>query len=59
MGNDGLRGSGLLRERGGIVLTQSEASCVVYGMPRSVVEAHLSSAEAEIDGMAALIAAQI
>ena len=59
MGNDGLRGSNLLRERGGVVLTQSEASCVVYGMPRSVVEAHLSSAEAEIDGMAALIAAQI
>jgi len=59
MGNDGLRGSNLLRERGGVVLTQSEASCVVYGMPRSVMEAHLSSAEAEIDEMAALIAAQI
>jgi two-component system chemotaxis response regulator CheB len=59
MGNDGLRGATLLRERGGVVLTQSEASCVVYGMPRVVVEAHLSNAEGEIDDMAALIAAQI
>lgn len=59
MGNDGLKGSALVRERGGVVLTQSEASCVVYGMPRTVMEAHLSNAQAEIDGMAALIAAQL
>jgi two-component system chemotaxis response regulator CheB len=59
MGSDGLKGSTLVRERGGAVLTQSERSCVIYGMPRSIVEANLSSAEADIDGMAALIARQL
>jgi two-component system chemotaxis response regulator CheB len=59
MGSDGLQGARRVRDRGGVVLTQSEPSCVVYGMPRSVAEAKLSHAEAEIDGMAALIAAQL
>jgi two-component system, chemotaxis family, protein-glutamate methylesterase/glutaminase len=59
MGSDGLKGARLVRDRGGVVLTQSESSCVIYGMPRSVFEADLSSAEAEIDGMASLIAAQL
>ena len=59
MGNDGLAGSGAVRDRGGAVLTESEASCVVYGMPRAVAEAKLSDAEAEIDHMAALIATHL
>ena len=59
MGNDGLKGSTFVRDRGGVVLTQSEPSCVVYGMPRSVVEANLSHAEADIEGMAGLITAQL
>jgi two-component system chemotaxis response regulator CheB len=59
MGNDGLNGATSVRARGGVVLTQSEGSCVIYGMPRSVVEADLSNAQAEIDDMAALIAAQL
>jgi two-component system chemotaxis response regulator CheB len=37
------------------VLTEAESSCVVYGMPRVVREAELSTAEAPIDSMAALI----
>ena len=59
MGNDGLKGAELLHKRGGVTLTQSESSCVIYGMPRSVVEARLSDANAELDGMAALIAAHL
>lgn len=38
MGFDGARGAGLVRELGGLVVVQDEASCVVYGMPRAVVE---------------------
>ena len=55
MGSDGLAGSRAIREAGGQVLTEAERSCVVYGMPRSVVEAGLSSAEAPIERMATLI----
>jgi two-component system chemotaxis response regulator CheB len=39
MGSDGTRGATLIKAAGGRVIAQDEASCVVYGMPRSVVEA--------------------
>ena len=55
MGSDGLVGSRAIRDAGGHVLTEAEQSCVVYGMPRSVVEAGLSWAEAPIERMAKLI----
>lgn len=42
MGADGKEGSAWIKARGGRVFTEAEESCVVYGMPRSVVEAGLS-----------------
>jgi two-component system chemotaxis response regulator CheB len=38
MGDDGAEGMGEIKEAGGMTLTQSEDSCVVYGMPKSAVE---------------------
>ena len=55
MGSDGKIGAGAIRAAGGRVLTESESSCVVYGMPRTVVEAGFSNASAPISAMAALI----
>ena len=55
MGNDGLRGSAAIHRAGGTVLTESEVSSVVYGMPRSVKEAGYSNAEAPLEGMARAI----
>jgi two-component system chemotaxis response regulator CheB len=55
MGDDGLSGSRDIHAAGGIVLTEAEASCVVYGMPRCVKEAGFSAGEAPIEGMAATI----
>jgi two-component system chemotaxis response regulator CheB len=55
MGHDGRAGAGAIRAAGGRVLTESESSCVVYGMPRSVVDEGLSDAQAPIESMAALI----
>ena len=52
MGSDGREGSAWIKAKGGTVLTESEASCVVYGMPRSIVEAGLSDAEVRLDDMA-------
>lgn len=43
MGTDGTEGCRVIREVGGMVIAQDEGSCVVYGMPRSVVEAGLAN----------------
>jgi two-component system chemotaxis response regulator CheB len=42
MGSDGTAGAARIRAGGGRIVTQDRASCVVYGMPRSVVEAGLA-----------------
>jgi len=55
MGSDGLRGAQAIRRAGGVVLTEAESSCVVYGMPRSVVEAGFSSESASLEDMARAI----
>ena len=55
MGSDGREGSAWIKARGGRILTEAEESCVVYGMPRSVVEAGLSDSSFTIDNMAAAI----
>lgn len=39
MGNDGMREFVRLKKAGAYNLAQDQASCVVYGMPRAVVEA--------------------
>lgn len=50
MGSDGLEGIRELKKKClCYCITQSEESCVVYGMPRSVKEAGLSDEEAGID----------
>ena len=55
MGSDGLAGATTIRARGGRVLTEAERSCVVYGMPRAVVEGGQSDGQAPIEEMAAAI----
>jgi two-component system chemotaxis response regulator CheB len=55
MGDDGLNGARAIRAAGGTVLTEAASSCVVYGMPRVIAEAGLSSGNAPIDKMAEAI----
>jgi two-component system chemotaxis response regulator CheB len=45
MGSDGRDGAAWIKARGGGMLTEAEESCVVYGMPRAIVEAGLSDEE--------------
>jgi two-component system chemotaxis response regulator CheB len=52
MGSDGREGAAWIKARGGSILTESEASCVVYGMPRSVVEAGLSDDAVPLERLA-------
>jgi two-component system, chemotaxis family, protein-glutamate methylesterase/glutaminase len=42
MGQDGLRGAQIIREAGGQILAQDEATSVVWGMPGAVVKAGLA-----------------
>ena len=55
MGSDGTKGAAWIKAKGGIVLTEAESSCVVYGMPRAVVEAGLSDESVPLEGMAQAI----
>jgi two-component system, chemotaxis family, protein-glutamate methylesterase/glutaminase len=55
MGDDGRLGAGWIKAQGGRILTEEEKSCIIYGMPRSVVEAGLSDRAVSLDGMAQAI----
>jgi two-component system chemotaxis response regulator CheB len=49
MGCDGKLGMALLRQHGAVTLAQDEKTCVVYGMPREVIEAGLVDVIAPLD----------
>jgi two-component system, chemotaxis family, protein-glutamate methylesterase/glutaminase len=55
MGSDGLEGARVVHHSGGTLLTQTEASSVVYGMPRVVWEDGIAAAEASIEDMPQLL----
>src|SRR6185437_16095527 len=55
MGSDGREGSAWIKAQGGGIVTEAEESCVVYGMPRSVVEAGLSDERVPLDQLARAI----
>lgn len=59
MGDDGTRGARAVRAAGGTVIAEAEASCVVYGMPRSVVEAGLSDEVVPLDQVLRAVTGQL
>lgn len=59
MGSDGRDGAAWIKARGGQIITEAEQSCVVYGMPRSVVEAGLSDTAAPLETMFKVILERI
>ena len=59
MGRDGTAGATTVRENGGWVIAQDEATCVIYGMPRSVVEAGAASEVVPLQDIAAAITARL
>jgi two-component system chemotaxis response regulator CheB len=59
MGDDGRQGAAWIKARGGTILTEAEESCVVYGMPRAVVEAGLSDASVPLEHLTDAIVERI
>lgn len=55
MGRDGTEGCRLVRERGGEVLVQSAEGCVVFGMPKAVINAGQADKVVHLPEMAAAI----
>lgn len=59
MGQDGLRGSQVLVERGAMVLAQDEATSVVWGMPGYVVRAGVADAVLPLGALAGEIVKRV
>lgn len=52
MGDDGAAGAAWIKAQGGTIIAEAESSCVVFGMPRSVVEAGLADRVVPLERMA-------
>jgi len=52
MGYDGLKGSQAVKDKGGQVIAQDEATSVIWGMPGAVVQAGLADAVLPLDKIA-------
>lgn len=59
MGQDGLEGAKIAVSKGASVVAQDEASCVVYGMPKAVVENNLCRAVLPLGDIGAYLISQI
>ena len=52
MGRDGVEGCRLLKQHGAFVIAEHPDTCVVYGMPKAVVEEHLADCTVPLDRIA-------
>ena len=52
MGSDGVEGIARMKSKGAKVIAQNEQTCVVYGMPRAVVERKLADKVSPVDRIA-------
>jgi two-component system, chemotaxis family, protein-glutamate methylesterase/glutaminase len=59
MGHDGADGAAAVRQAGGYVVAEDESTCVVWGMPRAIVERNLANRVAPLDSLAEAIASAL
>jgi two-component system chemotaxis response regulator CheB len=55
MGSDGTRGARAIKNAGGLVLAQDEATCVIFGMPAEAIKAGVVDHVLGIDDIYAAI----
>lgn len=59
MGKDGAEGAVAIRQNGGSMLAQDEQSCIVFGMPKAVIEAGAAQAVLPLDKIGEVLAAAV
>lgn len=59
MGRDGASGAQAIKRSGGFVIVESEETCAVYGMPKSVVQANAADVQAPIGSISAAICEEL
>lgn len=59
MGVDGTRGAALIKRAGGMIIAEDESTCVIYGMPRSAVEANVVDRVVPLEKVAGEIASLV
>ena len=59
MGSDGTEGLRAIRDKGGLTLAESEETSVIYGMPKSAIEAGVVQRVVAIDAIAGEILAAV
>ena len=52
MGNDGSQGLAQMKQNGGFVIAQDEATCTVFGMPKETIENGIADVIAPLDNIA-------
>jgi two-component system chemotaxis response regulator CheB len=56
MGSDGKKGLTIVKQKGGFIISQNEATSIVYGMPKAVVDAGIADEVVPLEEIAARIA---
>ncbi|HBH51689.1 MAG TPA: chemotaxis response regulator protein-glutamate methylesterase [Planctomycetaceae bacterium] len=59
MGRDGMAGCRQIREQGGYVMAQHADGCIVYGMPKAVIDEKLAHAVLPLDKLAPAVVQRI
>ena len=59
MGSDGAEGMRLIKTNGGKTIVQSEETCVVYGMPKAVVDLNAADRIVPLEDIGQAIAIMI
>ena len=49
MGSDGVLGAKLMKQNGSTIIAQDEMSCIVFGIPKEVIDARIVDVIAPLD----------
>jgi two-component system chemotaxis response regulator CheB len=52
LGNDGSKGMKEIKNKGGRTIAESEESCIVYGLPKAIVDAGIADKIVPLDEVA-------
>jgi two-component system, chemotaxis family, protein-glutamate methylesterase/glutaminase len=59
MGRDGAEGCRLLKQQGGYIIAEHADSCIVFGMPKAVIDANLADSVVPLDRIASSVVRRV